>query len=797
MAQISNTLLKQFSYNEIHNRRVALGITCVQCTPVQLEILRRAGAMPVSSRRCGMITRREAERLCKSFLGDNAPPRLPDDFAFSVHHKCAWGCHGSFLPARYNSSRAKCIKCSYCGLFFSPNKFIFHSHRISASDKYVQPDAANFNSWRRHMTLSGHSPEEIIHAWEDVKAMFNGGTRKRLMSHSSASVVNRAQHSKLTESISSSAADVIGLGVMGEERHCDVTRQSPSKRSKESGSSIGAVTAAAVVGVTAVAAAVGAVSQQLPIRPFNIHSPTAVQLPASGLSCESASGGLHSTANEISIMPFSRSFMMDYMWHAHAVQSATQLQQQQHQKYNGGNAEAFGFPNCSFPWIKHTNGSNGSLLLGASCAAAGAELPTQISSVDSNSLKQTPSSYDAAESSPAAIVASASQIAGIKIFREPAAFLKSSAFKPVVQHHHQQQQLQQQIRPLTAENTATAASSMLKANATTATLVSTSVYTSTAAVAAALSSTLSSSSSSSSSSNCSSSSTLSLTNAAAVVKAPAIALTRLLPPPTIPPALLTIPTESLKTTTTLTVSAATATSTKLPAINSGIRYRRTPTPEKAAASKLSATTTSCFPLTSFIKESQSSEEDEVEEAEDDELVDIETTEDDHLLTLQYYHHQQVVQRSPTPPRQKFFCLPTVGQLTFSCQRKLERCNSMDEIVVDGDDDDSDSTCNVDTDTLSVHAVKVPVKLTVKQQAAFEESAGVAQLCNKATPKRNCHDSEIERHLPTTGRLSAIEIVENSNESICEVLSRSEEDEEPLPKNEVSINVYMFTLFSLT
>ncbi|KAJ8672311.1 hypothetical protein QAD02_003570 [Eretmocerus hayati] len=75
LAQISSTLLKQFSYNEIHNRRVALGITCVQCTPVQLEILRRAGAMPVSSRRCGMITRREAERLCKSFLGSSTPPR--------------------------------------------------------------------------------------------------------------------------------------------------------------------------------------------------------------------------------------------------------------------------------------------------------------------------------------------------------------------------------------------------------------------------------------------------------------------------------------------------------------------------------------------------------------------------------------------------------------------------------------------------------------------------------------------------------------------------------------------------
>nr|XP_005908143.1 PREDICTED: SKI family transcriptional corepressor 2 [Bos mutus] len=180
LAQISNTLLKNFSYNEIHNRRVALGITCVQCTPVQLEILRRAGAMPISSRRCGMITKREAERLCKSFLGENRPPKLPDNFAFDVSHECAWGCRGSFIPARYNSSRAKCIKCSYCNMYFSPNKFIFHSHRTPDA-KYTQPDAANFNSWRRHLKLTDKSPQdELVFAWEDVKAMFNvlspGGT---------------------------------------------------------------------------------------------------------------------------------------------------------------------------------------------------------------------------------------------------------------------------------------------------------------------------------------------------------------------------------------------------------------------------------------------------------------------------------------------------------------------------------------------------------------------------------------------------------------------------------------------
>ncbi|XP_076588359.1 SKI family transcriptional corepressor 1a isoform X1 [Chaetodon auriga] len=180
LAQISNTLLKNYSYNEIHNRRVALGITCVQCTPVQLELLRRAGAMPISSRRCGMITKREAERLCKSFLGAHSPPKLPENFAFDVSHECAWGCRGSFIPARYNSSRAKCIKCSFCNMYFSPNKFIFHSHRTTES-KYLQPDAANFNSWRRHLKLTDTKSEDINHAWEDVKAMFNGGSRKRTL----------------------------------------------------------------------------------------------------------------------------------------------------------------------------------------------------------------------------------------------------------------------------------------------------------------------------------------------------------------------------------------------------------------------------------------------------------------------------------------------------------------------------------------------------------------------------------------------------------------------------------------
>ncbi|XP_060661265.1 uncharacterized protein LOC132794951 [Drosophila nasuta] len=314
LAQISNTLLKQFSYNEIHNRRVALGITCVQCTPVQLEILRRAGAMPVSSRRCGMITRREAERLCKSFLGDNTPPRLPDDFAFNVQHKCAWGCRGSFLPSRYNSSRAKCIKCTFCGMFFSPNKFIFHSHRLTSNDRYIQPDAANFNSWRRHMTLCGHGQDEkIVHAWEDVKAMFNGGTRKRLVgcSNSSRNSPNSQEGSalKLRASAATTRLEATTECEMDAKRE-EIEYAKKSIDHQYNYNTVAAA-AAAVVGVTAtVATTVGV--------PFNLHH--------------------RSLRNEhdLSIMPLSRNFVVDYtMWQQH--------QQQHHGKRN---------ESCPMPWIR-------------------------------------------------------------------------------------------------------------------------------------------------------------------------------------------------------------------------------------------------------------------------------------------------------------------------------------------------------------------------------------------------------------------------------------------------------------
>ena len=196
LAQLSALLLADFTYNEIHNRRVALGISCAQCTPLQLEQLRRAGAMPLTSRRCGMITQREAERLVRSFLDAPRPPRLSHDFRFRVEHSCGWGCRGSFMPSRYTSSRAKCVQCDTCKVFLSPNKFIFHSH-ASTTTTYRHPDAANFTSWRRHLHLRDGSDAHLLHAWEDVKAVFNGGSKRRLQLPTSTSVASRPQLSSV------------------------------------------------------------------------------------------------------------------------------------------------------------------------------------------------------------------------------------------------------------------------------------------------------------------------------------------------------------------------------------------------------------------------------------------------------------------------------------------------------------------------------------------------------------------------------------------------------------------------
>ncbi|XP_017853518.1 phosphatidylinositol 3-kinase 2 [Drosophila busckii] len=234
-------------------------------------------------------------------------------------------------------------------MFFSPNKFIFHSHRITTSDRYIQPDAANFNSWRRHMTLCGNTHDEkIIHAWEDVKAMFNGGTRKRLVgpnpSNSSnnnnnnnyndnknnnnknniditnnKSANNNRNQSSLEANASAVDESACHSLLGGSDRQITICEETTcSKRTSiDHQYNYSTVAAAAVVGVTAVTTV-----------PFNLHH-----------------SSLQSLRNEhdLSILPLSRNFVVDYMWH----------QQNNHnipKKLIAGSDSFTGLESC--PWIR-------------------------------------------------------------------------------------------------------------------------------------------------------------------------------------------------------------------------------------------------------------------------------------------------------------------------------------------------------------------------------------------------------------------------------------------------------------
>ncbi|CAF1597048.1 unnamed protein product, partial [Didymodactylos carnosus] len=53
----------------------------------------------------------------------------------------------------------------------------------------------NFNAWRRHLKLHNPSNSEELHdAWEDVKAMFNGGNRKRTLSSTTITTHGNRSH---------------------------------------------------------------------------------------------------------------------------------------------------------------------------------------------------------------------------------------------------------------------------------------------------------------------------------------------------------------------------------------------------------------------------------------------------------------------------------------------------------------------------------------------------------------------------------------------------------------------------
>ncbi|XP_065711027.1 ski oncogene isoform X2 [Patagioenas fasciata] len=164
LPQILNSVLRDFSLQQINSVCDELHIYCSRCTADQLEILKVMGILPFSAPSCGLITKTDAERLCNALLyGGTCPPHCKKEFSstielelteksFKVYHECFGKCKGLLVPELYSNPSAACIQCLDCRLMYPPHKFVVHSHKsLENRTCHWGFDSAN---WRSYILLS-------------------------------------------------------------------------------------------------------------------------------------------------------------------------------------------------------------------------------------------------------------------------------------------------------------------------------------------------------------------------------------------------------------------------------------------------------------------------------------------------------------------------------------------------------------------------------------------------------------------------------------------------------------------
>ncbi|XP_076149784.1 ski-like protein [Alosa pseudoharengus] len=144
LPQVLNSVLRDFSLQQINAVCDELYVYCSRCDGEQLHILKVLGILPFNAPSCGLITLTDAQRLCNALLrpGTALPPELGAKLSaqgllkesrdnFQVEHQCLGKCQGLFVPQFYVTPDAPCIQCVECQLLFSPQNFVMHSHKSS------------------------------------------------------------------------------------------------------------------------------------------------------------------------------------------------------------------------------------------------------------------------------------------------------------------------------------------------------------------------------------------------------------------------------------------------------------------------------------------------------------------------------------------------------------------------------------------------------------------------------------------------------------------------------------------
>nr|XP_028587392.1 ski-like protein [Podarcis muralis]XP_028587393.1 ski-like protein [Podarcis muralis] len=195
LPQVLNSVLRDFSLQQINTVCDELYIYCSRCTSDQLHILKVLGILPFNAPSCGLITLTDAQRLCNALLrprtfpqngsllhAKNSLAQLKETGgAFEVEHECLGKCQGLFAPQFYLQPDSPCIQCLECYSMFSPQTFVMHSHR--APDKRTCHWGFESAKWHCYLHINKKylgKPEErnMKRLLEEMKEKFSMKNQK-------------------------------------------------------------------------------------------------------------------------------------------------------------------------------------------------------------------------------------------------------------------------------------------------------------------------------------------------------------------------------------------------------------------------------------------------------------------------------------------------------------------------------------------------------------------------------------------------------------------------------------------
>ncbi|XP_072474586.1 ski-like protein [Notamacropus eugenii] len=199
LPQVLNSVLRDFSLQQINTVCDDLYIYCSRCTSEQLHILKVLGILPFNAPSCGLITLTDAQRLCNALLRPRTCPQngsmhpaknslaqlQESGRAFEVEHECLGKCQGLFAPQFYVQPDAPCIQCLECCGMFAPQTFVMHSHR--SPDKRTCHWGFESAKWPCYLHVNQKylgTPEEkkLNSLLEEMKEKFSVRSGKRAQS---------------------------------------------------------------------------------------------------------------------------------------------------------------------------------------------------------------------------------------------------------------------------------------------------------------------------------------------------------------------------------------------------------------------------------------------------------------------------------------------------------------------------------------------------------------------------------------------------------------------------------------